>query len=579
MDLNQTRLGVMGKSPQYLEKLIQALANLNIPEKNILKFPEFLPLANSDLSLVFVVIHELDPTDETLDAIESLLSIYPNLVIVHPKSIDLNQTYHDLGVRHSIFLDEINPYSVHKCLRYSSKREKRSPLDQPDSDHNPFRTSGYSGKWEFDLLSKNISWDETINKLFHIAPTSGQIPLEIWKSMVHPEDRIKLETQLEKAILNHTVFDSAFRINSKGENYRYFHIKAVVNRDRFKRPLKLVGSIQETTSTEKKREKLLNTLKEKREILDSICTGFCTIDRNWKITDWNNAAVHITGIKKSSAIGEDLRLSFQLDSDEFFSEKVSSCFHSMKPVHFEHYQPLFKKWLDYSIRIKKDKLLVFFRDITSEKEKEIELQALRRLQNDVINSTSGHIWAVDQNFNLMLANDSFFQDMKKISVIPYGIGSKVGSQLNGSSDFSAKSRKKWYRAYKKALNGESMKMKSEVSLRNKRKKHYQVIMSPIRSDARDNQKITGVACFSSDITTRVRQVKALKAKNRKLKEIAWMHSHLLRAPVTKILGLIDIIQQSWHSKEELNRLLHFLKEASQELDELTKKITAASEKS
>ncbi|MUP46008.1 PAS domain-containing protein [Gramella sp. BOM4] len=578
MDWNHTNVIVIGKYPQYLEKLIRALDHLDIPEKNILKFSEIPCTLSNDLSILFAVMHEIDAKEESLDSIKKLLATYPNLIIVHPKSLHLNQLFYDLGVKQSIFLDEMNPYSVQKCLLYASRREKKLIQEHPDFYLNLLQNPDHLGNWEFDLLSKEVSWDETMFKLFRIAPTSGLLPLEIWKSMVHPEDRKKLKALPEQAILDSEVCESGFRINSGGKNTRYFQIKTYVAKDNFKKPIKLVGSIQEISAVAAgNQEKLVNDLKEKKEILNSICTGYCTIDKNWKITDWNRAAGQIMGIKKATAIGKDLRFAFKLNRNEELCEKLCSCIQSMKPANFELYQPLFRKWLDYTIRIKKDRLHIFFRDITSEKEKEIELQALRRLQNDVINSTSGHIWAVDRNLNLMLANDSFFQDMRKISGFPYSIGKKIACQ--SKSDLSATLKKKWSRAYKKVLDGRRFRMRITATLLNGEQRHYQIVMNPIRSDAQDKEKVTGVACFSSDITSEVKHLKALKAKNRKLEEIAWVHSHLLRAPVTKILGLADILQQSWHSKEELNRLLSYLKEGCLELDEVTRDITAASEKS
>lgn|GEM_PF-1890723 len=46
------------------------------------------------------------------------------------------------------------------------------------------------------------------------------------------------------------------------------------------------------------------------------------------------------------------------------------------------------------------------------------------------------------------------------------------------------------------------------------------------------------------------QVRAIELQNKKLKEIAFMQSHIIRAPVARIMGLSELIGQEYPERTE-----------------------------
>ncbi|SMC54059.1 PAS domain-containing protein [Pedobacter africanus] len=75
-----------------------------------------------------------------------------------------------------------------------------------------------------------------------------------------------------------------------------------------------------------------------------------------------------------------------------------------------------------------------------------------------------------------------------------------------------------------------------------------------------------------DITQNKMQMKAIEEQNKKLKEIAWLQSHAVRAPLTKIMSLAELLQYSCKD-EETKVLLKYLSESSAELDEVIANIS------
>lgn len=68
-------------------------------------------------------------------------------------------------------------------------------------------------------------------------------------------------------------------------------------------------------------------------------------------------------------------------------------------------------------------------------------------------------------------------------------------------------------------------------------------------------------------------IKHIHAQNEKLKNIAWTQSHVVRAPLARILGIINIIETEKENIEDLMFWLKQLRVSSDEMDAIVKKIT------
>jgi DNA-binding NarL/FixJ family response regulator len=67
-------------------------------------------------------------------------------------------------------------------------------------------------------------------------------------------------------------------------------------------------------------------------------------------------------------------------------------------------------------------------------------------------------------------------------------------------------------------------------------------------------------------------IKAIEGQNDKLKEISWIQSHIIRAPLSRIMGLIPLITDTTDN-DEREIMLHFLRSSANELDDVIRSIT------
>ncbi len=97
-------------------------------------------------------------------------------------------------------------------------------------------------------------------------------------------------------------------------------------------------------------------------------------------------------------------------------------------------------------------------------------------------------------------------------------------------------------------------------------------VNPVRED---DDKITGACITGRDITARMLYLRSVEDQNKVFREIAWMQSHLVRAPLARILGLLPMVD-SETDPDERSVILKYIGDSANELDSIIKKINEES---
>ncbi|NKI25236.1 PAS domain S-box protein [Arenibacter sp. 6A1] len=109
------------------------------------------------------------------------------------------------------------------------------------------------------------------------------------------------------------------------------------------------------------------------------------------------------------------------------------------------------------------------------------------------------------------------------------------------------------------------------------KKNGDIIDVEITSNAIQFNGIPAEIILSTDITEKLMHIKAIEKQNQNLKDIAWTQSHVVRAPVSRLLGMIDLIKEDLPSEEEKEILLEHIYSSALEIDEIIKEIVSKSQ--
>jgi PAS domain S-box-containing protein len=100
-------------------------------------------------------------------------------------------------------------------------------------------------------------------------------------------------------------------------------------------------------------------------------------------------------------------------------------------------------------------------------------------------------------------------------------------------------------------------------------------ISPVKDAA---GKITHWISIERDITQTKNYVGAIEKQNIKLKEIAWTQAHVVRTPVARLMGLLDLIKDESSQSTDHAEMLNFVSLSVHELDSIILDIIQKSEK-
>jgi len=111
-----------------------------------------------------------------------------------------------------------------------------------------------------------------------------------------------------------------------------------------------------------------------------------------------------------------------------------------------------------------------------------------------------------------------------------------------------------------------------------RKKNGEIIQVELKTSHINYQGRPARLVLANDVTERFQYVQAIEAQNENFREITWMQSHVVRAPLARIMGLVQLIEMDYPTQERPQHLQEILNSAH-ELDgiiqEIVKKAEAA----
>lgn len=318
--------------------------------------------------------------------------------------------------------------------------------------------------------------------------------------------------------------------------------------------------------TEKKNAEiaLLNALNEKNSILENFGDGFCTVDNNWNITYWNPEAENLTKITKQEILGKCIWDFY--GNDKTIKEYLEKAFENKTAQKFEHYKN--NNWIAFSIYPYEDNLSIYFQDITAKKQLAMNLlESEKRYSNLFLLSPLPMCVYDAETFKIIQVNraavntygysEQEFWNKKIFDLVPAEDLESVQHSIKVNLPNDDES----YRGVQRHLT-----------------KFGEIIEVEIyRRDFTINNKLYRIV-LANNITEKLRQIRAIEAKNKALQDIAWTQSHVVRAPLSRIIGLVSHLSDYKQEDEQFQLLLQYLLSSSNELDKNIREIVLKSER-
>lgn len=184
-------------------------------------------------------------------------------------------------------------------------------------------------------------------------------------------------------------------------------------------------------------------------------------------------------------------------------------------------------WIQYSPDIEDGEVKGFYSlvtDITELKKAQIAIEFEERDKEALINSSRDYICSIDKDYNIITANAAYKNIMEAVTGIPV----KKGDNVRTGSGFDDATWQLWESFFQRTLAGESFTIETSTKPEGLDWEMWtECSFNPIVQ----NGEITGLACYSHDITERKNAALALKNSEEKFRSL--VHN------ISDIIALVD----------------------------------------
>ncbi|MDO3627621.1 PAS domain S-box protein [Mucilaginibacter sp. BT774] len=324
-----------------------------------------------------------------------------------------------------------------------------------------------------------------------------------------------------------------------------------------------MGELEKEAELSVERAKIADALEERNTILESITDAFFAVDHNWLVLYWNAMAEKELGVARHKVLNQHLWKVFvgSIDSESYRQYQLAM--KTRQVVHFHDFYPVLEKWYDISAYPSANGLSVYFKDVTDRKLSEIRLTESEKRYSELFHLSPQPMWVFE-------IETMQFLDVNEAAVRHYGYSRPEFLDMT-IRDIRPPDEVPVVEQI--VSRGKTEKQIHHEQVFKHRTKDGKVIYVDIQSTAIMYNGSPSKVVLANDITERLNYINAVEAQNKKLKEIAWLQSHVIRAPLAKIKGLIPLMKDGKETIIEKEKMLDYLLRSADELDEVINSIT------
>ena len=173
------------------------------------------------------------------------------------------------------------------------------------------------GSWELDFASGEAFWSDHRYRMFGVQPGEFCPTLEGFLALVHPEDRARVKTHVQKAVMGEP-YRIEYRVILPDASVRHIYAQSDIYFDADGRPVRLVGASLDITERKQAEEALRKSEEQLRRIIESTREGVWLIDRDAVTIYVNPQMAKMLGYLPEEMLGSAIY-------DYIFEEDRSTC--------------------------------------------------------------------------------------------------------------------------------------------------------------------------------------------------------------------------------------------------------------
>ncbi|WP_086476958.1 PAS domain S-box protein [Arenibacter amylolyticus] len=442
------------------------------------------------------------------------------------------------------------------------------------------------GSWEMHVATQKVNWCPITRSIYEVDDDFEPSMTNYGLFTKHDRDLQQLISLFNKCISGEIPhFDYQLPIITAKGNKCWVR---AIGRAEFlnEKCTRIYGKLQNIHQFKMTELAFQNAYKEKNRILNSIQDAFISVDSNWKITYWNKSAEKLMSISSREAMKRNLWDIFPNVKKQFDRlHKPDASLYKLEDKYFEIYNDTIGKWLEVAAYPTPNGMSFYIRDISS------RIAARKKLEEANERFEKASEASNDVIYDRYLTSNYHYmgKDFKKL--FGHDLDSVSGNITFWEDHIHENDRSSILDSLNKAYqNPEIKEWKAEYRFLKANKEYAHVLDTCLILRKKDGVPFRIIGSMA-DITQQKKYEQSLVDLNRKLKEysnqveiqntqlrdIAWTQSHIVRAPVARILGLVDLMRGELLDETEKGEMLGHIETSTMELDEIIKKIVTKTE--
>ncbi|MCF2492447.1 MULTISPECIES: PAS domain S-box protein [Dyadobacter] len=320
-------------------------------------------------------------------------------------------------------------------------------------------------------------------------------------------------------------------------------------------------------------EKLDKAYQEKINILESIGDAFFTVNKDWVLTYLNKETEKVLHRKRDTLIGKNLWDEYPDAIETDFYRQYHKAAKTQENLTFEEFYPALKVWLEVTVYPSSTGLSVYFKDITLRKESDLRLLHSNERFEKVAEATHDAIW----DWNIL--EDTLYWGPGFGSLFGYQVEKITPTLKSWTNHIHPEDRKQVLQSiYGTLENPRQTNWISEYRYKKNDDTFANVIDRGIviRDENGNPTRMVGAMNDISERKkfeiSRLEYVGQIETQNEKLKNIAWTQSHIVRAPLARMLAIMNAIDDNNKDLDDTLMWLKHLRDSANELDEIIKDV-------
>jgi|GEM_PF-440659 len=440
------------------------------------------------------------------------------------------------------------------------------------------------GNIQWDIANDKLTWSKELYSIFGIA-TETKITQKGHFDWIHPDDLEQTKANVDNLFSSKEdqIFEE--RIVRPDGEVRHLKTWLRLKTDEQGNPVRMIGACLDTTESKQYEERLIASEQRLRHILDSQTNYVVRIGLDFKYRYVNKKFMEdFAQEEETSLIGSDSLKTVKEEEKKQVQEIILRCIDepgkviSIELEKLSHRYPNKATYWHFICLTDSDGVPQEIQGIgidISERKKAEEDRKLKTLELEASKKRYSDLFHLSPQPMYLFDEESLrFLDVNTAAIQQYEYSRE---EFLTMTIRDIKPEEEIPELLEELARAKKDKTDFYRGIYVQRTKRGELIHVDLHSNLILFEGRKARLVLASNITERMAYLKALEIQNTKLREIAWTQSHVVRAPLARIMALIDMIKNYPELNQENLELLSYVFISAVELDEIIKEIASKAE--